>query len=218
MMINSDENDARASLLKACEKLAAEGLIKGTSGNVSLRLLDGFLITPSGMAVENLTLESMVKVTMAGEPEGKQKPSSEWRFHRDVYAGREDVNAMVHTHSTYATSLSTLRRGVPAFHYMVAVAGGCDIPCTPYALFGTQQLSDYVVHALRDRNACLMSNHGLIAVGSNVAKATYIASEVEALCQQYMLALQVGEPVILSDNEMQAVMTQFKGYGALAKP
>jgi L-fuculose-phosphate aldolase len=183
-----------------------------------VRIGNAFLITPSGVAINQLTAESMVMMTMTGEYEGGHKPSSEWRFHLDAYVNRSDVNAVVHTHSLYAVALSTLRRGVPAFHYMVAVAGGDNIPCTPYALFGTQQLSDHVVQALNDRNACLMANHGLIAVGSSVEKAIYIASEVESLCHQYMLALQVGEPVILGEAEMQAVMTQFKGYGALAKP
>jgi L-fuculose-phosphate aldolase len=216
-MLNNDENEIRVSLLHACEKLAAEGLIKATSGNVSLRVKNGFLITPSGVVVDQLTPETMVMMSMTGQYEGGYKPSSEWRFHLDAYVNRSDVNAVVHTHSLYAAALSTLRRSVPAFHYMVAVAGGDNIPCTPYALFGTQQLSDHVVQALIDRNACLMANHGLIAVGSSVEKAIYIASEVEGLCQQYMLALQVGEPVILGEAEMQAVMMQFKGYGALAK-
>lgn len=216
-MTTIDESVKRGCLLNACKRLAAVGLISGTSGNVSLRLADGFLVTPSGIEVDKLTPDLMVKMNLAGEYDGEVKPSSEWRFHLDIYQNRIDVNTIVHTHSTYATALSTLRRKVPAFHYMVAVAGGFDIPCTGYALFGTQALSDEVVEALRNRNACLMANHGMIAVGQDDEKAIYIATEVESLCQQYMLALQVGEPTLLSDLEMDAVMLQFKGYGALAK-
>lgn len=212
-----DEVTLRLSLVDASRQLLALGLNKGTSGNVSIRYADGFIITPSGVEVQDLTPESMVKMQLDGTFEAHQKPSSEWRFHQAIYQSREDANAIVHTHSTYATTLSTLRRDLPAFHYMVAVAGGDNVRCAPYALFGSQLLSDYAVTALQDRNACLLGNHGLIAIGVSLEKSLYVANELEGLCQQYLTALQVGEPYILTGAQMQAVHQQFKGYGALAK-
>lgn len=204
-------------LVDASRQLVALGLNKGTSGNVSLRCDDGFIITPSGVGVQDLTPESMVHMRLDGTYSALQKPSSEWRFHLAIYQSRKETNAIVHTHSTFATTLSTLRRDLPAFHYMVAVAGGNNVRCAPYALFGSQLLSDYAVAALDNRNACLLGNHGLIAIGANLDKAMYIANEIESLCQQYLTALQVGEPYLLTEEEMQAVHQQFKGYGALAK-
>jgi L-fuculose-phosphate aldolase len=140
-------------------------------------------------------------------------PSSEWRFHHDIYLQRPDVNAIVHCHSAFATSLACLHKGVPAFHYMIAVAGGPNIRCAPYALFGTQELSNQALRALQDRKACLLANHGMIAVGRDLADALGIAVEVESLCEQYWRALQIGEPIILSDAQMAEVMEKFKTYG-----
>lgn len=213
-----------ASEINQCEQLVTasltlleSGLNQGTSGNVSIRVDGGFLITPSGVAPKALTPEMMVKMALDGQYEGEMKPSSEWRFHLDLYKNRDDCEAIVHTHSTYASALSCLREPLPAFHYMIAVAGGDSVRCAEYALFGTQALSDAVLTAIASRQACLMANHGLIAIGANLEKALYIAQEIELLCQQYLAARQVGEPVLLTDAEMQAVFTQFKGYGALAK-
>ncbi len=207
----------RAQLVSASLALVVSGLNQGTSGNLSIRVENGFLITPSGVPPEALTPEMMVKMTMDGGYKGDIKPSSEWRFHLDLYQTRHDCAAIVHTHSAYASALSSLREDLPAFHYMVAVAGGDSVRCAEYALFGTQALSDAVINAMQSRQACLMANHGLIAIGSNLDKALYIAQEIELLCQQYLVARQVGQPVLLSDNEMRAVFAQFNGYGALAK-
>ncbi len=209
---------AREQLLAISLKLCSLGLNRGTSGNVSVRVNSqdgraGFLVTPSGMAADAMMPSDMVWMDFAGHVEGERQPSSEWRFHSDILQHRSEVNAVIHTHSLFATALSTLRLDVPAFHYMVAVAGGDSIRCAPYALFGSQQLSDHALQALQDRKACLLANHGMIAVGATVEKALDIALEVETLCQQYLQALQAGAPSLLSAQEMQEVLEKFKGYG-----
>lgn len=203
----------RESLLNNFKKLAELGLNKGTSGNASVRTDKGFLVTPSGMAIEQLSATNMVEVNMAGQAISAGKPSSEWRFHRDIYQARPEVNAIVHTHSMFATSLSCLRQDIPPFHYMIAVAGGKDIRCAEYALFGTQALSDAAIGALQDRKACLLANHGMIAIGKTLDQALSVAMEVETLCEQYWRALHIGQPKILSDQEMAEVFEQFKDYG-----
>ena len=188
------------------------GLNRGTSGNVSARSLEGFLITPSGRDMTELAAVDMAPVDMEGRaPEGL-KPSSEWRFHRDIYAAFPEAGAIVHAHSPFAVALACLRRDIPAFHYMVAMAGGVDIRCARYATFGTQALSDAILEALRDRRACLMANHGLVAWGRDLAGALALAVEVEALCGQYLCCLQAGEPVLLSDAEMAEVLEKFRDY------
>ncbi len=186
---------------------------RGRSGNVSARTADGFLVTPSGLPYEETTPEDIAAVTLTGHASGPRQPSSEWRFHRDIYAARGDVGAIVHTHSTFATTLACLRRGIPAFHYMVAVAGGKDIRCADYATFGTQALSDRALAALEGRNACLLANHGMIAVGDTLAGALALAVEVEALAEQYWRTLQTGTPSLLSDAEMDVVLQKFSRYG-----
>lgn len=203
----------RESLLNNFKKLAELGLNKGTSGNASVRTDKGFLVTPSGMAVEQISAASMVEVDMNGQAISAGKPSSEWRFHRDIYQARSEAQAIVHTHSMFATSLSCLRQNIPPFHYMIAVAGGKDIRCAEYALFGTQELSDAAIVALENRKACLLANHGMIALGKTLDQAVSVAVEVETLCEQYWRALQVGQPHILSDQEMADVFEQFKDYG-----
>ncbi len=188
------------------------GLNRGTSGNVSARSPEGFLITPSGRDMTELAAVDMAPVDMEGRaPEGL-KPSSEWRFHRDIYAAFPEAGAIVHAHSPFAVALACLRRDIPAFHYMVAMAGGVDIRCARYATFGTQALSDAILEALRDRRACLMANHGLVAWGRDLAGALALAVEVEALCGQYLCCLQAGEPVLLSDAEMAEVLEKFRDY------
>jgi L-fuculose-phosphate aldolase len=203
----------RESLLNNFKKLAELGLNKGTSGNASIRTDKGFLVTPSGMAIEQMSAASMVEVDMTGQAISAGKPSSEWRFHRDIYQARPEIQAIVHTHSMFATSLSCLRQNIPPFHYMIAVAGGKDILCAKYALFGTQALSDAAIVALENRKACLLANHGMIALGKTLDQALSVAVEVETLCEQYWRALQVGQPYILSDQEMADVFEQFKDYG-----
>ena len=206
----------REQLLKIAQKLIATGLNKGTAGNASVRCEGGFLVTPSGMAVEDMTPASMVKMQFDGSYELDKIPSSEWRFHRDILASRTDVNAIVHTHSMFATTLACMHKDIPPFHYMIAVVGGDTIRCAPYALFGTQALSDNALAALTDRKACLLANHGMIALGRDLDDALVVTVEVENLCEQYWRALQLGVPHILSEAEMRDVFQQFKGYGKWA--
>lgn len=209
----SGEAALRALLLSGIRHLDAIGLNRGTSGNVSVRCGSGMLITPSGVAPSFLTSDAMVLVAGDGLVQGGGRPSSEWRMHHDILQARQEFNAVVHTHSTFAVTLATLRRDIPAFHYMVAVAGGNSVRCSGYALFGTEALSLLAVAALRERKACLLANHGLIAAGRDLDEAMAVAVEVEALAEQYCRALQIGEPVLLSDQEMSAVHHQFSGYG-----
>lgn len=186
---------------------------RGKSGNVSARVAGGFLVTPSGLAYESTQPEDIVAVSLDGKATGRRAPSSEWRFHRDIYAARPEVGGIVHAHSSFATTLACLGRGIPAFHYMIAVAGGPDIRCAPYATFGTQELSDVALAALEGRRACLLANHGMIAVGESSRAALALAVEVEALAEQYWRALQIGKPTVLSEAEMERVLEKFKTYG-----
>ena len=207
----------RDELLAVMQKLAQLGLNRGTSGNASVRVDSGFLVTPSGMHVDDMIAADMVTMNFEGEATGERRPSSEWHFHLDILRQRPEINAVVHTHSTFATTLACLRKGLPPFHYMIAVAGGDSIRCAPYALFGTEALSHAAVKALEGRRACLLANHGMIALGSTLRQALDVAVEVESLCEQYLRALQVGEPVLLNSHEMAEVFEQFKGYGNWAK-
>lgn len=207
----------RDELLAVMQKLAQLGLNRGTSGNASVRVEGGFLVTPSGMHVDDMIAADMVTMNFEGEAAGERRPSSEWHFHLDILRQRPEINAVVHTHSTFATTLACLRKGLPPFHYMIALAGGDSIRCAPYALFGTEALSHAAVKALEGRRACLLANHGMIALGSTLRQALDVAVEVESLCEQYLRALQVGEPVLLNSHEMAEVFEQFKGYGNWAK-
>lgn len=208
----------REQLLATMQRLLQCGLNRGTSGNASVRVEGGLLITPSGMDVDDMLASDMVFMNMAGEWELEtgRKPSSEWHFHLDILRQRPEVGAVIHTHSTFATTLACLRRDVPPFHYMIAVAGGDSIRCAPYALFGTPALSAAALKALENRRACLLANHGMIALGGDLKQAFDVAVEVEALCEQYLRALQVGEPALLSQQEMAEVFGQFRGYGKWA--
>jgi len=203
----------REHLLSVARQLSELGLNRGTAGNVSVRDGSGFLVTPSGMAADVMTPHDMVQMEFDGQHHGNRKPSSEWRFHRDILQSRPEVGAVIHTHSMFATTLACLRREVPPFHYMIALTGGDSIRCAPYALFGTQALSDAALVALQDRRTCLLANHGMIALGRNLDEALAITVEMETLCEQYWRALQVGEPYLLTDTEMAEAMEQFKGYG-----
>ena len=189
------------------------GLNRGTSGNVSCREGDHFLITPSGVPVSQLRPEGIVAMDFTGKIIGDGKPSSEWHFHLDLLKNRSELSAIVHTHSPHATALACLREDLPAFHYMIAIAGGDSVRCAPYALFGTEALSANAVNAMRDRKACLLANHGLIAAGRDLDEAMTVSTEIESLCQQYLLARQTGQPVLLSSAEMQAVIERFRSYG-----
>jgi L-fuculose-phosphate aldolase len=211
------ETELRGLVIATALAMNAAGINRGKSGNVSARWrdgdFDGFLVTPSALPYAQTEPADIVAVSLAGDARGRRPPSSEWRFHRDIYAQRPDAQAVVHVHAPFATSLACLRRGIPAFHYMVAVAGGNDIRCAPYATFGTQALSDNVMEALAGRVACLMANHGMIAVGKSLQAALALAVEVETLAEMYWRALQVGEPALLSDDEMRVVLDKFAGYG-----
>ena len=211
------EQQLRRDIIRTALAMNSLGINRGTSGNVSTRCKGGFLITPSGRRYEDTKPADIVFVNAAGTASGKWAPSSEWRFHYDIYRKRRDVASVVHTHSSFATTLACLRKHVPAFHYMIAVAGGDSIRCAPYATFGTQKLSDNALRALADRKACLLANHGMIATGANLQKALSLAVEVEALCEQYWRALQVGKPKILSTREMNTVIRKFRSYGSASR-
>jgi L-fuculose-phosphate aldolase len=203
----------RKQIIATALRMNELGINRGRSGNVSARSDSGFLVTPSGLAYEETGPDDVAAVTLAGDASGPRNPSSEWRFHRDIYVARDDVRAIVHAHSTFATTLACLGRDIPAFHYMVAVAGGNDIRCAEYATFGTQDLSNRALTALDGRDACLLANHGMIAVGSSLAGALALAVEVEALAEQYWCALQLGTPNLLSNSEMEIVLEKFRDYG-----
>jgi L-fuculose-phosphate aldolase len=204
-------------LLKISKQLVESGLNKGTSGNASVRNGDGFIITPSGMSVEAMSATSMVQMQFDGSFESNKKPSSEWRFHRDILQSRPEINAVIHTHSMFATTLACLNLDIPPFHYMIAVTGGDTIRCAPYALFGSQALSTLALEALVDRKACLLGNHGMIALGRDLDDAFAVTVEVENLCEQYWRALQIADPQVLNEAQMQEVFKQFKGYGNWSK-
>lgn len=211
------ESDPNASLVAAVRRLDALGLNRGSTGNVSLRCGAGMLITPTGASADSLALEDIVHVAFDGAIQGRWQPSSEWPFHRAIYARRDDVMAVVHTHSTCATALACLERPLPPFHYMVAVAGGDSVPCVPYHTYGSRALSEAVAQGLADRNACLLAHHGLVSCGASLGQAMGIAIEIEALCQTYLAALAVGEPAQLSRAEMARVIEKFKRYGRSAR-
>ena len=211
----------RTAIVATARAMNAEGINRGKSGNVSVRLpgrrFNGFLITPTGMPYETIKARDVVTITAQGEPRGARLPSSEWRFHHDLYLARDDLRAIVHAHSPFATALACMPRGIPSFHYMVARAGGRDIRCAPYRTFGTQALADQVVAAMEGRRACLLANHGMVAAGGSLAEALALAVEVEALAEIYWRALQLGAPALLSPREMDAVLVRFTTYGQPAR-
>lgn len=213
----TSEQSIRRQIIRTAISMNTLGINRGTSGNVSARHDKGCLITPSGLSYETTDRKDIVYIDEEGTSYGECAPSSEWRFHYDIYQNRSDVNAIVHTHSSFATALSCLRIEVPAFHYMVAICGGDNIRCAPYATFGTQKLSDHTILALANRNTCLLANHGMICLGETLDKALSLAVEVEALCEQYWRALQIGKPKILTKKEMQIVLKKFQTYGRAKK-
>lgn len=205
----------REALCAASQTLERLGLNCGTAGNVSVRVEGGFIITPSGVKPGAQSAAAMVAMGLDGTViDPRQQPSSEWRFHRDIYAARADANAVVHVHSPYATALACQRRDIPGFHYMIAKAGGDSIRCSAYATFGTQALSDVALLALIDRRACLLANHGMIALGADLERALDMTREVEELAKQYLLASSSGVPILLSAAEMRDALQRFKTYGA----
>lgn len=212
------EEALRQGVLDTACAMCRSGLSPLRSGNVSARIGPAMLITPSGMAYEQMTLADIVRVEYDGNvARGQRKPSSEWHFHLAAYAARPDRNAVVHAHSMHATVLACAHKPIPAFHYMVAMAGGRDIPCVAYARFGTPELASVVAEGLKARDACLMANHGQIALGETLESALELAHEVELLSEQYYKVLTLGAPNILSDVEMAAVLERFKSYGQKAQ-
>ena len=211
--------DLRNQIIEYSLKLNSTNLSPLRSGNISLRAKEddkeGYLITPSGKKYETLKPEDIVFVFLNEEPENNKstnKPSSEWRFHRDIYVNKEEADAIVHAHSPHATAVSSHGKTIPPFHYMIALAGGEDIKCAEYATFGTEELSKNVINALQERSACLMSNHGQVAFGKNLEEAFELAQEVENICHQYTITLKLGNPKILSFKEMKKVLDKTKNY------
>jgi L-fuculose-phosphate aldolase len=215
--VSNNERALREEMVAYGLKLTPSGLSQGTSGNLSIRFEAGFLVTPSGMPYGEITPEDIVFVDMDGRYDHPRRPSSEWRFHRDIYVARPDVGAVVHAHPPFSTALAICRTDIPAIHYMIAVSGGDSIRCCDYYTYGTQELSDAVVRALEGRMACLMANHGMIATGANMEQAMWRAVEVETLARQYTLALQVGKPVMLTDVEVMQSLEKFGNYGLMSK-
>ena len=207
----------KSKIIKFAKKLNSTNLSALRSGNISIKgvekKIEGFYITPSGKKYSELKANDIIFVTLSGKYNtSKRKPSSEWRFHQDIYNNKKNAKAIVHAHSTCATAVSTHKKSIPAFHYMVGVAGGHDIKCANYATFGTRKLSNNIIKALKNRSACLIGNHGQIAIGENVDKAFELAQEIENLSHQYINALRIGIPKILSKNEMKVVLEKMKNY------
>ena len=207
----------KAELIKYSKKLNITNLSVLKSGSISVRAkekgLDGFYVTPADIKYYSLKTKDIVFVTLKGVfDKKKNKPSLEWRFHQDIYVNKKEAKAIVHAHSTCATAVSSHQKSIPAFHYMVAVAGGEDLKCTKYATFGTKQLSKNIIKALKNRSACLIANHGQVAFGDNLEKAFELAQEIENICHQYINALRIGIPKILSKKEMKIVLGKFKNY------
>lgn len=205
--------DLRREMIATCIFMNDKGINQGSSGNISVRVDEGFLITPSGVPYAEMGPEDIVLMDVEANSSGSRKPSTEWRFHRDIMLNKPGVGAVIHLHSMFCTTLSMLRREIPAVHYMIAAAGGPTVPCVPYFTWGTQELADSIVAALQDRLACLLANHGMVCVGPNLRKAAWLAVEVETLAAQYWRALQVGEPYILSDDEIARAIEKFSSYG-----
>lgn len=210
---SSIELKKRCAIIEACLEMNHLGINQGTSGNISIRHEDYMLITPTSVPYKQLKPEDIVKMEMNGSVHGHLKPSSEWRFHLDILNARPEVNAVVHAHPTFSTILSIMEMDIPAIHYMIAVAGGEDIRCAPYATFGTEKLSHHALKALEGRKACLLAHHGSIAIGTNLEKALWLAVEVETLAKQYHGALQLGKPKLLSHEQMAGIIDKISNYG-----
>lgn len=207
------DGELRDSLLAAARGLSRARLNVGTAGNASVRCPEGFLITPTGMAADLCRADDLVAMNLAGDAQGARAPSSEWRFHRDVYLARPEAGAILHAHATFATALACQGRDIPPFHYMIARFGGSTLRCAPYATFGTQALSDHALAALEGRCACLLANHGMLVFGRDPIHALDLAIEFEVLCEQYWRTAQLGPPQLLGAAEMAEVLEKFRHYG-----
>jgi L-fuculose-phosphate aldolase len=217
--MTEEERALRQGVIDTCLEMNASGVNQGTSGNVSARWGEGLLLTPSGVSYVELAPEDIVFMAHDGSFKAKSglKPSSEWRFHVDIMADRPDVQAIVHTHSLYATTIAIKGVDIPAVHYMIAAAGGPTIRCAPYATFGSAELSAHALTALAGRHACILRHHGVIACGANLKRALWLASEVETLAKQFHLSLMLGDPPILPDDEIARVVAKFGTYGPQSK-
>lgn len=213
-MSETDIHDLRRNMVGICRRMNSSGINQGTAGNLSVRTGGGFLITPSSLPYDVMTPDDLVEMDFDGTYAGR-RPSSEWRFHRDILKNRPDINVVLHCHSMYATTLACHHKTIPAFHYMVGVAGGTTIRCAEYATFGTQELSDHALKALDGRLACLLGQHGQISLGQDLEQALWLAIEVETLSRMYVQVLTLGTPPVLSDDEMERVIGQMKrmSYG-----
>ena len=212
-----DSPQAREDAVAAMRRMAELGMNRGSTGNLSLRAGAGMLITPTGMGADDLCEQDLVWCGWDGSVRGAWKPSSEWHFHQAVYLARPDLNAVLHTHSTHAAALACLRWELPAFHYMVAIAGSDHVPCVPYHLFGSEALSKAVAGAMLQVDACLLANHGLVAGGKTLGQAMKVLQEIESLCEVYLKALAAGEPALLSREQMAEVIEKFQSYGRAAR-
>lgn len=214
--MSSEEQALREEIVARCREMNANGINQGTSGNISARLGDRMLISPSATPYDSMTPEMIASIgidDVSGRWEGPKKPSTEWRFHQRILRERPDMNAVVHAHPTYCTTLGILRKDIPAVHYMIAAFGGTDVKCAGYARYGTEKLSDLVLEALEGRTACLMANHGMTVLGENLGKGMWRAVELETIARQYVTALQIGEPHVLTDAEIEETMEGFSTYG-----
>ena len=211
--MTADEPAKRQAIIDACRRMNALGINQGTSGNISVRHVDGLLVTPTSVPYEAMTPDQIVFMAMDGSHAPDQRPSSEWRFHRDILKARPEIDAVVHAHPTYCTILAIMGREIPPVHYMIAAAGGDSVRCAPYATFGTAELSEHALRALEGRLACLLDHHGMIAVGKTLDKAMWLAVEVETLARQYHGCLQIGTPPLLSTDEIEKVRLRMAGYG-----
>jgi L-fuculose-phosphate aldolase len=214
------ELELRRAIVGSCRSMNALGINQGTSGNISARFGDVMLITPSGVPYDEMAPGDIARMPISGDYgswTGTMQPSSEWRFHLDIMRARPDVGAVVHTHSTYATTLAICGREIPAIHYMIAAAGGPSIRVAPYATYGTKELSGNALRALEGRTCCLLANHGMIATGANLKRAMWLAVELETIAKQYYLALQIGGEKTLSDGEIDHVVEKFRSYGPRPK-
>ena len=214
-MTEQSDLDLRTEMVDICRRMNSSGINQGTAGNLSVRSGGGFLITPTSLPYERMGPEDIVEMDFEGTYAGRHRPSSEWRFHRDILKHRTDIDVVLHCHSVYATTLAVHHKTIPSFHYMTGVAGGTTIRCARYATYGTQQLSDNALEALEDRLACLLGQHGQISLGRNLEAALWLAIEVETLSRLYVQALTLGDPPILSDDEMARVIQQMRqmSYG-----
>ena len=216
----SQEKKLASILTETTLKLHEMGLNHGATGNCSCRDEETFLITPSGVEIEDLSAEKMVRMDFKGnviDSKLNLNPSSEWRFHQDIFSHRKEISAVIHTHSIYASTVSLFNKELPPFHYMIAVAGGDSVRCAPYAMFGTQKLSDNIINALAGRKACLIANHGLVTIGESLEEALQISEEIEHLCHLYIEAKKIGNPNLLTKKEMTEVIERFQTYSRHSK-